>query len=60
MGTEPADHNDDLWTRLRAHVETEDPVPAQVLADAYAALDRRRKGASEAGDADQGDLDPRP
>jgi hypothetical protein len=47
MGMESADAQ--IWTALREQVDREDPVPASVIADAYACLDRARSHASAEG-----------
>jgi hypothetical protein len=48
MGTYPAhdEHHRDLWARLRAQVQQDDPVPAAVVIDAYECLDRPQDGAT--------------
>jgi hypothetical protein len=38
-----------IWTALREEVDREDAVPASVIADAYACLDRARSHASAEG-----------
>ena len=47
MGMESADVQ--IWTALREEVDRKDPVPASVIADAYACLDRARSHASAEG-----------
>ena len=47
MGMESTDAQ--IWTALREQVDREDPVPASVIADAYACLDRARSHASADG-----------